>query len=92
MMQPTKLLRRTEAARYLSEKWGIPRSPKTLAKHAVIGGGPAFRRAGRIPLYDLKDLDDWAREVLSPPAVTTAQHDARKGKRSTECGGDQATV
>ena len=84
MMQPTKFLRRIEAARYLCEEWGIPRSPKTLAKHAVTGGGPAFRRAGRVPLYDIKDLDDWAREVLSPPATTTAQHDARNRQCAAE--------
>ena len=40
---PSRLLRRVEAAQYVHDKWGYPCSPKTLAKYAVIGGGPPFR-------------------------------------------------
>jgi hypothetical protein len=70
-------LLRTEASVHLWEKYGIRRKPQTLAKLAVIGGGPKFRRDGRIPLYDPDDLDAWAEEILTPPAATTAEHDAR---------------
>ena len=33
-------LRRAEASAYLKEKHGIDRAPTTLAKYAVVGGGP----------------------------------------------------
>jgi hypothetical protein len=41
-----RLLRRPEAARYLSETWRISHSVATLAKLAVAGSGPEFRKAG----------------------------------------------
>ena len=37
---PSRLLRRAEAAQHIHGKWGYPCSPKTLAKYAVVGGGP----------------------------------------------------
>ena len=37
---PSRLLRRVEAAQYIQNKWGYPCSPRTLAKYAVVGGGP----------------------------------------------------
>lgn len=66
------LLRRIEAARHIREKWGYPCSPKTLAKYAVIGGGPPFRKAGRYPLYDTRDLDAWMTDKLSDPIPSTS--------------------
>jgi hypothetical protein len=53
-----RLLRRSEAARHISDRWGIPVAPKTLAELPVIGGGPKFGKADRIPLYDPNDLND----------------------------------
>ena len=45
-----RLLRRTEAAQYITDKFGIPCSPKTLAKLAcVTSDGPPFRMAWRFP-------------------------------------------
>ena len=39
-----RLLRRTEAAEYVTETYGIPCSPKTLAKLACVSSdGPPFR-------------------------------------------------
>jgi hypothetical protein len=69
----TRYLRRKQAARYLLETHGLERAPATLAKLAVIGGGPAFRRAGRIPLYAPADLDDWVASILSEPIRTTSE-------------------
>ena len=66
-------LRREAASRYLDDTWGIGRTPNTLAKLAVIGGGPMFRKDGRFPLYEADDLDDWARHQLSPPVRSTAE-------------------
>jgi hypothetical protein len=54
------LIRRKAASLYLLEKHGIERAPGTLAKLATIGGGPVFRRTGRVPLYAVDDLDSWA--------------------------------
>src|SRR5271163_2099985 len=50
---------REDAARHVREKWGLPCSPKWLAKLAVVGGGPIYRKAGRTPLYAAGDLDVW---------------------------------
>jgi hypothetical protein len=60
-----RLLRRKEAANYVVSNWGVPLSGQTLAKLAVIGGGPAYRKAGRFPLYEPDDLDQWVKARLS---------------------------
>ena len=65
--------RRTAAAEYILERHGIPCSPKTLAKLACIGGGPAFYKAGRIPLYADPDLDAWAAAKLSKRVNSTSE-------------------
>jgi hypothetical protein len=67
-----RLLRRAEAAEHIHEKWGYPCSPRTLAKYAVIGGGPRFRKAGRYPLYHPDDLDRWISSKLSDPVTSTS--------------------
>jgi hypothetical protein len=73
-MRTQKLLRRKAASDYLREAHGLERAPSTLAKLAVIGGGPIFRRAGRIPLYSPEDLDAWAESLLSAPMRSTSEH------------------
>jgi hypothetical protein len=72
-LEPHPMLRRTEAAQYISDEWSIPCSPKTLAKLAVIGGGPKFRKAGRLPLYAPVNLDEWARSRLSNLVSSTSE-------------------
>ena len=69
---PSRLLRRAEAALHVQDKWGYPCSPKTLAKYAVIGGGPRFRKAGRYPLYHPDDLDVWVNGRLSDLVTSTS--------------------
>ena len=69
---PSRLLRRAEAARHIHHKWGYPCSPRTLAKYAVTGGGPPFRKAGRYPLYHPDDLDDWINGKLSDVVTSTS--------------------
>jgi hypothetical protein len=71
-----RLLRRKAASDYLRETYGISRAVSTLAKLAVTGGGPPFRRDGRLPLYSPDDLDAWAQTVLSAMMRTTS--DGRK--------------
>jgi hypothetical protein len=72
-LPPRRMLRRSEAAKHVTETSGMPLSPKTLAKLAVVGGGPQFRKAGRIPLYDPADLDVWIRSKLSRPVASTSE-------------------
>src|SRR5262245_57700531 len=70
-------LDRREASQYLLERHGIKRSPATLAKLASIGGGPLYRRAGRRRvIYDPPHLDEYAANILSAPATSSAEHDA----------------
>jgi len=71
-LPPRRMLRRSEAAKHVNEK-GVPLSPKTLAKLAVVGGGPPFRKAGRIPLYDPTDLDAWVCSKLSRLVASTSE-------------------
>lgn len=69
---PAKYLRRADAALYVRETWGIPCSTKWLAKLAVVGGGPIFRKAGRFPLYAASDLDVWAEARIGAPRRSTS--------------------
>lgn len=74
-MQTAQYLRRQAAATYLREKWGLPRSPRTLAKIACIASdGPPMVYAGRIPLYPVDGLDEYAKGQLSPPVRNTSEH------------------
>lgn len=66
-------LRRHEAAEYLKSKHGVDRKPATLAKYATLGGGPTFRRAGRVPLYTVDSLDAWVAEITSAPMRSTSE-------------------
>lgn len=71
---PDRLLRRSEAARYVVENYGIPCAAKTLAKLACISSqGPPFRRAGRFPMYPKAGLDAWALAKLGPLVRSTSE-------------------
>lgn len=59
MDMPDRLLRRAEASRFLTER-GYMTATATLAKLAVIGGGPPFQKFSRFPLYKSADLLNWA--------------------------------
>jgi hypothetical protein len=72
-MHTAKYLRRRLASQYLQDRWGIRCSPGYLAKLAVIGGGPPFRKANRDPLYAPADLDAWAESRISAPMNSTAE-------------------
>jgi hypothetical protein len=70
---PRRFLRRSEAANYVQNYWGYPLSAKTLAKYAVVGGGPKFCKASRFPLYEAAWLDEWVRSKLSLPVSSTSE-------------------
>ena len=42
--------------------FSLSKSPRTLEKQRVIGGGPRFRKFGRRVMYAVADLDAWAAE------------------------------
>jgi hypothetical protein len=67
-------LRRSDAAKYVTENYGIPCSPKTLAKIACVSSeGPPFRMAGRFPLYPTSGLDAWAQNKIGPLVRSTSE-------------------
>lgn len=72
-MNSSVYMRRCDAAEYIVAKWGLPCACRTLAKLAVVGGGPVYRRAGRIPLYKADDLDAWALSKIGSPQTNSAQ-------------------
>jgi hypothetical protein len=67
------LLNRTEASHYLIEKWRVRCSIAMLAKLAVVGGGPEFRKAGRTPLYPQDGLDSYAQSIMSRRVRSTSE-------------------
>jgi len=72
---------RAETAQYIADHW-FPCSPKTLAKLAVIGGGPAFRKAGRVPLYSEASVDGWAESKIGPLVRSTTELAVSLGAKS----------
>jgi hypothetical protein len=73
MIEISNSMRRADAARDIRETYGIPCVATTLAKYACIGGGPAFRKAGKFPVYARGDLDAWAKQRLSKLVHSTSE-------------------
>ncbi|MCK8787739.1 hypothetical protein M0638_25590 [Roseomonas sp. NAR14] len=69
-------LSRTEAVQYLKLAHGVPVAVATLAKLAVIGGGPAFHKPGRAVVYPRDELDRWAAEKLGKLRRSTSDRGA----------------
>ena len=66
-------LRRAEAAKYITDKYGIPCSTGTLANYATTDTGPEFKLSGRFPIYSTHDLDSWAEGRISEPRRMTPE-------------------
>jgi hypothetical protein len=64
-------LRRRQAADYLQSKYGFG-AMATLAKGAVTGDTPYFRKAGKMVLYTKASLDEWALKKIGPPQRSTS--------------------
>ncbi|MGO4667703.1 helix-turn-helix transcriptional regulator [Bosea sp. 2RAB26] len=77
-MSSTRPLDRREASRYLFDRYGIRRAPGTLAKLACIGGGPLYRHAGQLAIYDVPALDEYAAQLTTAPAPNSKAHAARR--------------
>jgi hypothetical protein len=73
-MSNESFLSRKEAADYLLKNYGSPGAvtAKTLAKLAVIGGGPEFHHFGRKVAYTPHALDDWASSRCSVARRSTS--------------------
>lgn len=69
-------MRRATASEYLLAEHGVSLAPSTLAKLAVIGGGPAYRKDGKFPIYDRPVLDDYAVNRLGPLRSNTSEPQA----------------
>jgi hypothetical protein len=76
MRQLDRPLRTDEAAFYLTHGRGDPISKGELANRRVNGGGPAFHRAGRWPVYTIAALDKYAERRLGPELKTTSSRAA----------------
>jgi hypothetical protein len=76
MRQLDRPLRTDEAAFYLTHGCGDPISAGELANRRVNGGGPAFHRAGRWPVYTIAALDKYAERRLGPELKTTSSRAA----------------
>lgn len=73
-LNPGRPLSRKEASGYLLSRHGISRAPSTLAKLAVLGGGPVFRKVNsRLVVYDPADLDAWVASIMSGPMRSTSE-------------------
>ena len=70
---PRRLLRRTEAAKYLRDEYGIPCEASSLRTMAHTGRGPKFQKYSRFPMYDVPDLDAYAQSKLSPKVNSTSE-------------------
>jgi hypothetical protein len=66
-------VRRKEASEYFLEVHGVTVSTNTLAKQAVTGEGPPFKKWGKWPYYDTDDLDEFALEKLGPRRRSTSE-------------------
>lgn len=75
---PVRRYRRKDASAYLLERHGISRTKATLAKLAVIGGGPIMVYDGAIPLYPEDGLDAYAAAVISPPVRSSSERQQQK--------------
>ena len=67
-----RYLDQNQASKYLEEK-GITIAAKTLGKLRLTGGGPAYRKFGRKPIYDPPDLDAWVDRKLGAPRRSTSE-------------------
>jgi hypothetical protein len=65
-------LNRRRSAMFLEASYGAKISPDTLAKMAVSGTGPPFRRLGPHVVYEPSDLSSWAESRLSAKVHSTS--------------------
>jgi hypothetical protein len=77
LAEPLKFLSRRAASLYLTKHY-FPTAVRTLAKLAVEGGGPVFRKAGAAVLYERKRLDQWALAKITGEFKNTTKQPTSK--------------
>jgi c-di-AMP phosphodiesterase-like protein len=80
-------LRRRNAAAYLLKKYGFG-AEKTLAKGAVTGDSPEYRKAGRLVLYTREALDKWALAKIGAPQNSSSDAARLPRKMAQEPSGE----
>jgi hypothetical protein len=65
-------LTRREAAQWLADN-GFRTAEASLARYASCGGGPAFVKFGRKPLYSEQALKDWVASKTRGPLRSTSE-------------------
>jgi len=65
-------LRRSAAAQYIRDTYGVPMSASTLAKLAVVGGGPPYVKVSRYTCYSVTDLEEWVHSRTSGKRRSTS--------------------
>jgi len=71
-------LDRKEACQFLDREYGLKRTPRTLAKEAVLGIGPRFYHVGRAVRMLADDLRAYAEPKIGPRVASTAELSALK--------------
>jgi hypothetical protein len=66
------LLDPPSASNFLTKR-GFATATRTLAKLRCVGGGPQFRRFGRLIRYERGALESWAQQRLSRPLRNTSE-------------------
>ena len=61
------------AAKYLLDHHGTPTAERSLHKLASIGGGPPYRKWGKIRVYETEDLDAWVESRLSQKVGSSSE-------------------
>lgn len=74
-MQPERYLTRDEVSDHCKRR-GLPIEKQTLAKYAVTGGGPAYRKFGPRVVYDPADVEDWIKQRLTAACKSTSEMQA----------------
>jgi hypothetical protein len=72
LRQLNRGMRTEEAAFYLTEGRGVLTSAGHLRNLRVSGGGPAFRLAGRYPIYTIASLDAYADRRIGPERLSSS--------------------
>lgn len=75
-------LKTAEASEYLAIVHGVSVAPATLNKMRCCGGGPAFQKFGKFPLYQPADLDEWVAARMGGRQRSTADNAVGDGAGS----------
>lgn len=70
--QSERYLNRSDAAKFVRDRYGRRLSRQTLAKYATLGGGPIYRKFGTQAAYAEADLIAWCESKLTPRRASSS--------------------